>query len=151
MSLTSEGEAREQIRDLVARYNAYGDSGRFEDLLRLFAPDAQLTVGSERYIGRDAIEAMFRDAASSARSIAVTRVRHFVATHQIDLVDEGHARGRCYFQVLTDRGLDHWGRYLDDYAADAGGWRFAIRTVEVEGAVPGGWGAAHLASRLASA
>ena len=36
--------AREAIRDLVARYNAYGDSGLFDRMLRLFAPDAVLEV-----------------------------------------------------------------------------------------------------------
>ena len=29
--------ARESIRDLVARYNANGDSGRFDQVLELFA------------------------------------------------------------------------------------------------------------------
>ena len=33
-----EIDAREQIRDLVARYNANGDSGRFAPMLALFKP-----------------------------------------------------------------------------------------------------------------
>ncbi len=37
-----ELDAREQIRDLVARYNAKGDAGRLDDMLELFAPDAEL-------------------------------------------------------------------------------------------------------------
>ena len=37
-----ELEARESIRDLVARYNANGDSGRFDPMLELFAEDATL-------------------------------------------------------------------------------------------------------------
>ena len=36
-----EAIAREAIRDLVARYNANGDSGRFEPLMELFAEDDQ--------------------------------------------------------------------------------------------------------------
>ena len=32
--------ARESIRDLVARYNANADTGRFDQVLELFAPDA---------------------------------------------------------------------------------------------------------------
>ena len=35
-----ELRARESIRDLVARYNANGDTGRFDQVVELFAPDA---------------------------------------------------------------------------------------------------------------
>ena len=36
--------ARESIRDLVARYNANGDSGRFDPMLELFAEDATMEL-----------------------------------------------------------------------------------------------------------
>ena len=49
-----ELDAREQLRDLVARYNANGDTGRFEQVLDLFAPDAVMEIGDGRtYTGRD--------------------------------------------------------------------------------------------------
>ena len=35
-----ELDAREQIRDLVASYNAHGDHGRFDELMALFADEA---------------------------------------------------------------------------------------------------------------
>ena len=44
--------ARESIRDLVARYNANGDTGRFDQLMELFAPDAVMDVDGEVYEGR---------------------------------------------------------------------------------------------------
>jgi hypothetical protein len=56
-------------------------------------------------------------------------LRHCTATHQIDLIDETRASGRCYFFVLTAVGLDHWGRYLDEYRVVDGEWRFARRRV----------------------
>ncbi|MET0627555.1 MAG: nuclear transport factor 2 family protein [Acidimicrobiia bacterium] len=40
-----ELSAREEIRDLVARYNANGDTGRFPQVLELFAPDAVMHTG----------------------------------------------------------------------------------------------------------
>ena len=50
-----------------------------------------------------------------------------------------HARGRCYFQTLTERGLDHWGRSVDMYRCDEGPWLLERRRVVLEGLVPGGW------------
>ena len=134
-----ELEAREEIRDLVARYNANGDSGRLEVMLALFSADAVLEVEGRPYRGVDEIRAMFEAAARSTRARAGGNVRHFTATHQIDLLGPDHAKGRCYFQVLTEVGLDHWGRYVAEYRRAEGRWRLATREVRVDGRVPGGW------------
>lgn len=150
--------AREAIRDLVARYNALGDAGRVDALAALFAEDAVLELepgGAHR--GRDAIRTLFARAATpDAGHDAPVRIAHHVATHTIVLDGPHRAHGRAYFQVLTARGLDHWGRYRDEYrrqvatdggSADgaAGRWLFARRRVVVDGVVPGGWGAHRLA------
>jgi uncharacterized protein (TIGR02246 family) len=127
--------AREAARDLVARYNANGDAGRLDAVLALFTEDAVLEVlPDERFRGRDAIRALFETAAEEP-----TLLRHFTATHQIDVADEDHASGRCYYAVLTESGLDHWGRYVDTYQREDGAWRLAARRVSVDGRVPGGW------------
>ena len=139
----SELDAREQIRDLVARYNANGDSGRFGPMLELFTDDAVMHIPSGTHRGKDEIAAMFADAARKTGGGDDARaafIRHFTATLQIDLESPSEASSRCYYQVLTDRGLDHWGRYLDRYRLVAGRWRFAERTVTVDGRVEGGWG-----------
>ena len=135
--------ARESIRDLVARYNSSGDSGRIDELARLFCDDATLQVGSNApVVGREAIGEFFAQVAAGSSSDDVPRhIRHFVATHQIDLQSRSRASGRCYFQVLTHNGLDHWGRYLDEYREESGSWRLQSRRVLVDGAMPGGWGA----------
>ena len=62
-----------------------------------------------------------------------------LAMHQIDVVNENEARGRCYYAVLTDKGLDHWGRYVDEYRKLEGEWRFWKRVVTVDAGVPDGW------------
>jgi SnoaL-like protein len=50
-----ELEAREQIRDTVARYAHCVDDGRFDDLVALFTPDGVLEVeGEPAHRGRDA-------------------------------------------------------------------------------------------------
>jgi len=139
-----ECAAREAIRDLVARYNANGDAGRFDAVLALFADDAVLVTPDAAHRGRAAIRALFEstarrtgdaDAGGRARL-----VRHFTSTHQIDVESENEASGRCYYAVLTERGLDHWGRYVDAYRRVDGAWLFAQRRVSVDAAVPGGWG-----------
>lgn len=131
--------AREAIRDLVTRYNSYGDSGLFDLMIGLFAHEATLEVGEQSYHGVEAI----RDFLSGVPGRVATGhqptpayLRHCTATHQIDLVDGAHASGRCYFLVLTAVGLDHWGRYLDDYEVVGGTWRFARRRVLTDGRSP---------------
>ena len=131
--------AREEIRDLVARYNANGDTGRFEQVLELFAPDAVMEIGDGRvYRGREEINEIFTGARDRADyGDRPVYLRHMTATLQIDVIDEGSARGRCYYQVLMAHGLDHWGRYIDSYRRVDGKWRFAHRKVTVDGRADG--------------
>jgi len=138
-----ELDAREQIRDLVARCNANGDSGRFSQMLELFTPDAIMHIPSGSHHGSDEIEAMFTNAATKTGGgdgAKAAFIRHHTATLQIDVVSSDEATSRCYFQVLTDRGLDHWGRYVDRYRRVEGSWLFAERTVTIDGSISGGWG-----------
>ena len=62
-------------------------------------------------------------------------IRHFTGTHQIDLVDETHAVGRCYFSVIMPHGLDHWGRYIDEYGVRDGRWVITLRRALSDGRV----------------
>ncbi len=141
--------ARESIRDLVARYNANGDSGRFEQMLALFTDDAVMELVSddgevERFEGVERIATIFTgtkagwdDAAAGMQ--ARHHIRHFVATHQIDLIDTTHATGRSYYAVIMGHGLDHWGRYIDDYEERDGRWRITRRRALSDGRTPSGF------------
>ncbi len=132
--------ARESIRDLVARYNANGDSGRFDQVLELFAPDAVMETDGVGFTGREEIRRIFTEAAEAALRWPEPMVmRHNTSTLQIDLDGPERATSRCYYQVLTNRGLDHWGRYLDEYAVVDGAWRFVHRREFVDGMVEGSW------------
>ncbi len=133
--------ARESIRDLVARYNANGDGGRFDPMLELFADEAVLEVPGQVCRGHDQIRRFFEGVAANTGGDGARAafIRHFTATHQIDVQGPDEATGRSYYAVLTDRGLDHWGRYLDTYRRIGGRWRFWHRKVTTDAAVSGGW------------
>jgi uncharacterized protein (TIGR02246 family) len=132
--------ARESIRDLVARYNANGDSGRFDQVVELFAPDAVMETDGEPHVGREEIRTIFTTAAAAAlRWPEPVGMRHSTSTLQIDVTGPTQASSRCYYQVITNSGLDHWGRYLDEYCVRDGKWLFAHRREFMDGSVPGSW------------
>ncbi|MFP6660969.1 MAG: nuclear transport factor 2 family protein [Myxococcota bacterium] len=144
----SELKAREAIRDLVARYNLYGDRGRTDRLLELFTPDAWIKVGDlPGYVGREALRALFDGAIRRENAGgAVEPVAHHVSSHSIEFDDPPTAgeapvgaSGQSRYLVLSREGLDHWGRYRDVYHCASGRWLFASRRVSVDGLVPGGW------------
>ena len=143
-----EVAAREAIRDLVARYNALGDRGQWDALIALFAQDGEIQVpelGSCR--GHEALRDFFTAAASGGGERATpTRIWHHTSTLVIDLEGQESARGSCYYAVLTEDGLDHWGRYRDAYVRAGSAWLFARRNVTVDRQVPGGWAARNLAT-----
>ena len=146
---SDELAAREGIRDLVARYTMNGDSGRVAQLVALFTENGELVIeGGAVYRGHAALAAFFRSVALGGGDVPELRaLRHHVATQQIELLAAGSATGRTYFSVFTDRGLDHWGVYRDDYRLTDAGWRFARRRVSIDGFTPGGWGEASMSGR----
>jgi len=133
--------AREAIRDLVARYNAGADGGRFDEVVDLFTSDAVMELPAERLFGHEEIAALFRRiqrvVVGSGAQDRRRYIRHFTATLQIDVEAADRARSRCYYQVLMAHGLDHWGRYIDSYRTVDGKWRFAHRKVTVDGRAEG--------------
>ena len=156
--------ARESIRDCIARYNANGDSGRIDEMVSVFAPDGIMETGSGRYEGRDAIHAFMLSVAERGRpttstttatneSVVLTPteewvargrvpfIRHYTATTQIDVLSETQAKARSYYLFLTVHGLDHWGRYLDEFAPVDGRWLITHRREVTDAAFVGGWGA----------
>ena len=128
--------ARESIRHLVAGYAHAADRGRFEEVATLFGSQGVLELPDGRVLqGRDAIRAFLVDTAAAMKPAnAPTVVRHHVASHRIAVQGPDAADGYAYFLVVTARGPDHWGRYVDHYTRDDDGeWRFARRRVRVDG------------------
>ena len=59
-------EAYAEIRDLISAYNSFGDRGRFDQLLELFAETAVMDINDGRiYEGADQIKTVFTDSSDS--------------------------------------------------------------------------------------
>ena len=59
-------EAYAEIRDLISAYNSFGDRGRFDELLELFAEKAVMDIDDGRtYKGTDQIKTIFTDTSDS--------------------------------------------------------------------------------------
>ena len=136
-----ELDAREQIRDLVAAYNAHGDRGRFDELLALFAHDASMDIGDGAiYEGVNAIRSIFTDTRDSVVDAAGPKfLQHHTTGLLLAVADREHATGHAYFTVMTDRGIDHWGRYQDAYRRGDDAGQCASRRGRTDGRTPGGW------------
>ena len=133
--------AREQIRDLVASYAHCADSGRFDELVALFAADGVLeTPDRQQHRGRAAIHAFLGGTKASLAAATTTHlIRHHVSNLRLEVASPSAATGAAYFFVITERGPDHWGRYRDQYICADGLWCFAHRRVRLDDAAPGSW------------
>jgi hypothetical protein len=132
---TWELVARECIRETLAAYPHCADRGRFADLIALFAEDGVLAIdGQSALVGREAILAFL---AGAKRSIASTLVqpyiRHHVSSVRIEVHGPDAASAESYFLAITERGLDHWGRYRDHLTRVGDCWLFRERRVRVDG------------------
>jgi hypothetical protein len=150
--------ARESIRERIARWNSNGDAGRMADMVLVLAPDVEFQAAESDVLhGRDAVLAFLTgvkgDKADSAQPAPPVRtgrylppgkrpsIRHFTSNPTIDFESETRAHVRTYYAVLSSFGLDHWGRYLDEFGVVDGEWLITRRTVTTEGVDPEGWAA----------
>ena len=125
---------REAIKHLMAVYNTAGDSLRMEEFASVFADDGVLVTGAFELEGREAImKGLFGQVSSNVSSAQrPTFVRHNLTTCKISFENESLARGRTYFQVVTDIGLDHAGVYTDEFRKQGDEWKIARRVVRTE-------------------
>jgi hypothetical protein len=145
--------AREEIRSCISRYNAYGDAGRMDDMMGVFADDAIMEIDGDPIHGREQISSFFRSAGRNfvqfAKANEIPRdapiLRHFTSTINITVDSPAEAHATLYYFVLMFHGLDHWGRYEDNYRLVGDTWLISHRREFMDGAVPGKFGAQTLA------
>jgi hypothetical protein len=138
--------ARESIRETVASYAHFADSGRFADFAALFAANGVLEVRGEAPLeGRAAIQSYLEGVGTQLRNATTTPIiRHHVSNLTIEVASPTEAHGACYFLAVTEHGVDHWGRYRDTYVPEGDRWLFAHRLVRTDGSTPGGWAAGRI-------
>ena len=134
--------ARERIRDTLARYNWSGDAMRLDELAQTFCEDGELELrGCEPVRGRAAIVALLGGVVASpnatAKATGVKRiVRHNVTNIRFTEMTPQEARVACYFTVLTEIGLDHYGRYRDVFVPVGDDWLIRHRFVSTDWRAP---------------
>lgn len=128
--------ARERIRDTLARYNWSGDAGRLDDMAGSFREDGELQLrGEEPLRGRAAI-AEFLSGITTSECGAARIVRHNLTNiHFLEVTPE-RARVASYFTVLTEIGLDHYGRYRDSFVPVGNDWLIRHRFVSTDWVAP---------------
>jgi hypothetical protein len=138
-----EVAARESIRHTIASYTFFADHGRFDDVAELFTVDGVLEVrgiGRALAEGRGAIRKFFGGVGSDVVMTAPPgRMQHHVTGMRIDVESPDVASAFSYFTVMTGAGVDHWGRYRDQFTVYRDQWLFRHRRVDTDGVTPGGW------------
>jgi len=139
--------ARERIRDSLALYNWSGDALRLDDLASAFCEDGVLELrGREPLRGRKAIveflggvsgDAEARRASPPSAVAGARRiVRHNLTNIRFLELTPQQARVACYFTVVTEIGLDHYGRYRDTFVPVGGEWLIQHRFVSTDWRAP---------------
>jgi SnoaL-like domain len=130
--------ARERIRDTLAGYTWSGDGGKIDALASAFHPDGVLEIrGESPLAGRAAITARLGAVAATAPAPGVKRiVRHNLATIRFTDITADRIEVSSYCTVVTEIGLDHYGRYRDTFVPVGDQWLIANRFVSTDWTAP---------------
>jgi hypothetical protein len=152
--------ARESIRDCLARWNYNGDARHMDEMVLVLAPDVEFrAVDDDVLHGRAAVldfltgvrdrkedaQSDPRQARNDGRYLPAgtnASIRHFTSNPRIVFESETKAQVRTYYSVLSSFGLDHWGRYIDEFGVVDGDWLITKRVITTDGVDPEGWAAA---------
>lgn len=122
---------RQSIVDLTVAYTYALDTKSWDDLDRVFLPEATAYL-TEELSGREAIKARVRRALEG-----LDLSQHLIGNHQI-LIDGDRATGCCYLQAQHVRdaapGPPNFivaGRYDDHYVRTLDGWRIERRELTI--------------------
>lgn len=137
---TQELIDREAIRDLLSSYVMTGDRAQLDDMGNVFTEDAILTTPFMRLETRQGIAQGLADLSADSREkealAKLTFLRHNITTSHISFPSPSCAKGRTYFMVITDIGLDHTGTYVDDFVKQNNQWLISRRNTRIDYVAP---------------
>jgi uncharacterized protein (TIGR02246 family) len=117
-------EAKDEIRELTARYCHAVVDGDADTIVELFCEDGVFRSHTLAPEGRTALHEFY------AGGVGGKTHKPFVQNHVIEFEDENHAKGRCSVEirVLADgEAYTQAGHYFDKYRKVDDRWRFAER------------------------
>ena len=117
-------EAKDEIRELTARYCHAVVDGDADTIVTLFCEDGVFRSHTFAPEGKQALLEFY------AAGVGAKTHKPFVQNHVIEFDDETHASGRCSVEirVLQDgEAYTQAGHYHDKYRKVDGAWRFAER------------------------
>lgn len=141
----NERAAIEGIRKTMAEYIFYTDNGRIAEFGALFGESGEFVLpDGSSYKGGVAITALLHSHAAyfgtNPAAAPPGYLRHHLTTVKISLTGDITAEAESYFMSVTQERVDHWGKWLDQFACDPSGrWLFARRVVITDGYDPAGW------------
>jgi uncharacterized protein (TIGR02246 family) len=125
-------EAKDEIRELTARYCFAVAEADAPAILDLFTDDGVFTMRDRVYSGRAELEVMYNGAAEGVTP------KPYIQNHVIE-VTGNEATGRCGVEIrMVNKGEAYTvaGHYFDQYRKVDGRWRFARRDFKVFHWVP---------------
>lgn len=117
-------EARDEIRELTARYCHAVVDGDADTIVELFCADGAFRTHTLAPKGREELREFY------AAGVGGKTHKPFVQNHVIEIEDATHATGRCSVEIRVMQDGEAYtqaGHYFDKYRKDDDRWRFAER------------------------
>ena len=116
-------EAKDEIRELTARYCHGVVDGDVDAIVDLFCEDGVFQIRRE-IEGHAALREFY------AAGVGGQTYKPFIQNHVVELVSDTEATGRCSVEIRIVQDGEAYtgaGHYLDRYRKENGRWRFAHR------------------------
>jgi len=126
-------EAKDEIRELTARYCHGVVDGDAATIADLFCADGRFHLGETEVAGRQALLEFYTG------GVGQKTHKPFIQNHVIELMDDHNATGRCSVEIRILRdgeAITGAGHYFDTYRFEDGRWRFAERIFHAYHMVP---------------
>jgi SnoaL-like domain len=132
------------IEQLITRFNYFGDAGELQKIkplldekMRYELPNGTKFDGAQATV--DGLAEVAKKMDFGGAPDMPKYLRHHRTSSKIDIISETEAQADTYHLVLTDKGLDHWGRWQDRFVKRGDEWLFIERKVVTEGMSETSW------------